>query len=72
MLPNNLRLLLVGYSETDAALLIEDLKKHNIKISYNAITDVQEIRAAFYECDWHVLICNHVEYSFNFMGALEV
>ena len=72
MLPNNLRLLLVGYSETDAALLIEDLKKHNIKISYNAITDVQEIRAAFYECDWHVLIYNHVEYAFNFMGSLEV
>lgn len=72
MLRNNLKLLLVGYSETDATLLCEDLKKLNIKISYRAITDVQDIRAAFYECDWHVLICNHAENSFNFIDALEI
>ena len=72
MLRNNLRILLVGYPEADATLLCADLEKMNAKTSYRAIVDVQEIRVAFYECDWHILICNHVEHTFNFMDALEI
>ncbi len=72
MLRNNLGLLLVGYPESEAALLCADLSDMNIKINYKAVNDLQDIRVALYEREWHVLICNHTDYSCNFMEALEV
>ncbi|HBV21452.1 MAG TPA: GGDEF domain-containing response regulator, partial [Nitrosomonas sp.] len=72
MLRNNLKILLVGYSEAEADLLYADLTKINLKINYKAIADVKDIRAVFYESDWQVLICNHTEHAFNFMDALEI
>ena len=72
MLRNNLRLLLVGYSETDASQLRAELSKINSKINCKAITDANDIRIAFYECEWHVLICNYTEDSGSLREVLEV
>ena len=69
MIRNNLGLLLVGYSETEAEILNSELSKISIKINYKAVTDMQEIRVALYECEWHVLVCNHAS---NFCHYMEV
>ena len=72
MLRNNLRLLLAGFSESDAAILSAAFAKLNVKINYRAIADLQDIREAFYESDWHVLVCNHAEHSLNFIDVHEI
>ncbi|SEQ75151.1 diguanylate cyclase (GGDEF) domain-containing protein [Nitrosomonas sp. Nm51] len=72
MLRNNLRFLLIGYSETDAMALGAELSKINSKINCKAITDANDIRIAFYECEWHVLICNYTKDSGSLKEALEV
>lgn len=72
MLRNNLRLLFVGYSDSEAEQLRAELSKINVKINCKAITDANDIRIAFYECEWHVLICNYTADSGNLKEALEV
>lgn len=62
----------MGYSEIDAADLYANLARINSKISYRVIRDVQNIRSALYENNWHILICNHNAHSFNFHNALEI
>ncbi|MDH5479753.1 MAG: EAL domain-containing protein [Nitrosomonas sp.] len=71
MLRNNLRLLIIGYSDTDADLLSSELANVNSEFSYECIRDVLDIRSALYASDLDAIISNHDLTSFNYKDALD-
>ncbi len=72
MLRNNLRLLIIGYSDAEANLISSELAKLNSKFSYECAVDLTSIRSALYGLDPDVIISNHDAPSFHFKDALDL
>jgi diguanylate cyclase (GGDEF)-like protein len=72
MLRNNLRLLIIGYSDADADLLCSELANINSNLSFECIADALNIRSVLYGSDPNVIISNHDSPSFHFKDALDL
>ncbi|MCH9638599.1 MAG: EAL domain-containing protein [Betaproteobacteria bacterium] len=72
MLRDNLRLLIIGYSDADADLICSELADINSEFSFECIRDVSNIRSVLYGLDPDAIISNHDLPTFHYKNALDL
>jgi len=72
MLRDNLRLLIIGYSDADADLICSELADINSEFSYECIGDVSNIRSVIYGLDPDAIISNHDLPTFHFKNVFDL
>ncbi len=74
MLRNDLRLLVIGYTDSDAELLCSKLAdaSHYNKFRVECVRDIPDIRSALYETNLDFIISNHDKNSFHSSNVLDL
>lgn len=72
MLRENLKLLMVGYSEEDSGYICSELTNDGFDLVSECVEYVQDIQAVMSELDWDVIVSNHTKSSFDAIKALDL
>src|SRR5579871_748457 len=69
---SKLRALIIEDSESDAKLVVREIKRRGLEVEARRVEDAASMREALATESWDVILCDWSLPSFNALAALEV